>query len=1655
MCMKKSKFIASFFAFTVAFFICLVIGASNINAGDCKSSVSSLNSVKCAYTNKIEGLSYVSEANRNLYKTQAASAVSLNKESVVAEGYPAGTAGSLSSSGSPYNTDNGYKAWDSNYPNIKYYYGVHDKKKKMLGGGATNIIRGTNAIIFPAVEGKTAYNKAQYYRVCEKKRMWGLFGCKTWSSYKLGKEAYHDPTGKKKDGKAWFDDLSDVTMVLPSFQINLSRSDYNSSTKTYNIAGFDRRFDLVSSLYYIGKDKYVYNANGGIQRVIGGRGTSLDDNAVLHNYYKSQAVFNTLVMEYQTKIYYYYLVGSCSNGLCKVQKAVANAKVYVEYATSSSSGYFAALNGWHEDEGGAATGVSLIPIHYDVSMILDPSNWTSGSCSSSDQCTEMFIRESVKNGSSIKTFGGNSVVVDTTQTGAIKVRAMGLDTDSSVNNVMTLDVTGEFYYENEVELVEGLTAYVTANGKTHNITSQLGKAYYGQPNEFSLNRTWGASSNEMLLEIYPGGFDVSDLKVYKVEKNHFNVLAKTVGSKCSVNIVNASSAKTICDGVSLNATKLSSQKSSTKDGKKVYTLRLKDSEASLLIAVMEMKASGEQLYVPLAYDPVSPKDVRYRDSLLDGKYVVATSVDDAKTKPCIYIENVASMGDSCEIILYNGNTKTDVDPNYIQFKYTDWIGLSGESSKYQLIVDDKDPDLIQGEITYESKTESLDGSVGDYSVDLNIPTFTLEFLNFDQTLYTINGVFSDIENHEDFKDTLANLGMYEVLLTNPRARGVVKIKATDPGVYGDDSSGIDGLFYKMWNVGEESLAEWSYHDGDTYEITGLTGDTYVAVMAVDNAKRFYNPTGGTGVFIRVYKISMYSIPYVNEVIATEQGLAFVVRDDLNVYSDPGITTTITKMAAVNKEAGTTQYDLAIAGGAHEQEYFNDVLVLNYPTYEGGTPILLSKPFAEGSYKELTRASISYDEESSSMQYLNTFTGTYFDYQKMILSNNIQNMLNNSLTIDIEASTFDNMMLINGLLLNGNAQLYIEYTVSYTTPGTAPVIVYQLVSMPNSMMDETQAKAFSFYNENTDHEISSVNDVLAITGNDYNSRKDGDNFILNYKYYTYYSQEPIEGTLSTSADGLYYVIAGDHGELYTLYKSFYSCTENDGVVTCTVNEGQYNIYYKVCYETEGSFGATVSCHGDRYLYKEETGVILGKINENVVYHVYTAIMTGVVWDVASNQLVAKYNNDESGNYRVVTPNENIINSNRVIDGEYEIDYCRFLYATAIPEITVEYETMNEYNPDAINKLKDPGWVVGSKNYIIKVTLNYEVDKFKKDPDTWMKLTADDIMWFGYYEATGRSVCGNVDRMDCDISMTSFGLYDANPRSTEYTPRVYYLQYPTTEDINEFNPAYSIDVFDLVIKLKGNNGLTNEGMDLVVDDVVREENKDFLTIYYDQDGPKITITSSPDKDPSYYAVSINAKDVSSNVAKVSFYYGKIVEGNELDPEVFLLYEETVNKKEFSGYSAKLTQKGWYTVVAEDEFGQKTYYSFEVVKLEDGVMFSPTLDDTDQIQDSGEDETKVVVTIIATVVTLFVVALVLAILIVALVIYIKYRRVIKTGKKVVRTAKPIAKYTKNVPGWVGAASKVVDAIPDELVEETPQEKAEDQPPQEGHDDNNEEGE
>jgi hypothetical protein len=115
----------------------------------------------------------------------------------------------------------------------------------------------------------------------------------------------------------------------------------------------------------------------------------------------------------------------------------------------------------------------------------------------------------------------------------------------------------------------------------------------------------------------------------------------------------------------------------------------------------------------------------------------------------------------------------------------------------------------------------------------------------------------------------------------------------------------------------------------------------------------------------------------------------------------------------------------------------------------------------------------------------------------------------------------------------------------------------------------------------------------------------------------------------------------------------------------------------------------------------------------------------------------------------------------------------------------------------------------------------------------------------------------------------------------------------------------------------------------------------------------------------------------------------------------------------------------------------------------MFSPTLDDTDQIQENDGDGTKVVVTILATVVTLFVALLVIAIVVFVGIIYIKYGKAIKAGQKVVKKAKPIAKYTKNAGGWVGAASKVVDAIPDEAVEDTPKEKPQDEPQDGGQED------
>ena len=76
----------------------------------------------------------------------------------------------------------------------------------------------------------------------------------------------------------------------------------------------------------------------------------------------------------------------------------------------------------------------------------------------------------------------------------------------------------------------------------------------------------------------------------------------------------------------------------------------------------------------------------------------------------------------------------------------------------------------------------------------------------------------------------------------------------------------------------------------------------------------------------------------------------------------------------------------------------------------------------------------------------------------------------------------------------------------------------------------------------------------------------------------------------------------------------------------------------------------------------------------------------------------------------------------------------------------------------------------KNFIIKVTIKYESDKYRK-PAYWTRLDKNSIYWFPYYYATGRSVCGNVDRIECgyDKAFTTFGLEEAlSNASTTYEP-----------------------------------------------------------------------------------------------------------------------------------------------------------------------------------------------------------------------------------------------------------------------------------------------
>ena len=516
------------------------------------------------------------------------------------------------------------------------------------------------------------------------------------------------------------------------------------------------------------------------------------------------------------------------------------------------------------------------------------------------------------------------------------------------------------------------------------------------------------------------------------------------------------------------------------------------------------------------------------------------------------------------------------------------------------------------------------------------------------------------------------------------------------------------------------------------------------------------------------------------------------------------------------------------------------------------------------------------------------------------------------------------------------------------------------------------------------------------------------------------------------------------------------------------DGQYNVHYKICYETEGSIGMAFVC-GDTKLYSREEGVVLGEVNGDVLYHVYTGIVTGLEYDYSSKRLVLKYNNDEDDSiYNIFSYNENIAYENSVIDGFYEIDFGKFLLDTAVPQITVEYTTIAEYQEGQINKLKDVNYASeygeGYKNYIIKVTLFNESDKYRH-PDDWLRLDASNFTWFAYYSSTGKSVCGSEDRATCDKSLPGelFGVIASKSQPTDtYAPLVYYVQFPLSETLTRQDPSYSVDVVDLMINIKGNNGSVNDGMTLVVDDVKRKENVDFLTIYYDQDGPAITITSSPDKFKDYYSISIFATDVSSNVAKVSFYYGIYEDESSVDgSNVFLLYSQDVNAKTFQGYSAQLTQKGWYTVVAEDEIGLQTVYHFEVVQLNGGVMYSPTLDDTDQAQDDDEDAIIVAAALMSSIVPMLIIIFVIILAIIGFMIWWKLRKVRKvaamagkitnseTGKKIINRMPP-SKYKKGAQIVQKATSRMPEVqAQNQQQEEVPQEEptlTETPPPSDG---------
>ena len=1460
--------------------------------------------------------------------------------------------------------------------NYLYAYG-YNYEKVYPYNQYTNmtIIRGANSIIFQDKYNVDAYNKGYAYTYCESR----FIVCWSRSDYQQKKvynrsnsKGYYNPV----TGKLTYKDLSSVQMILPGFEV---RQEWPFA-ETINGTTYYNLNHGLNDGPYANNNELMRGVNGWDGEWWYSRG--------------NQAFFSHLVMKYTAVVSFYYKDESAStSSVVVLKKATVPVAVYVTYEATAGkyNKVMLALNGVNSDSkhdmdsSGISSNISLVPVQYDMSMLMDPAYWNASGFRDTGETVSVIAGK--VSSYQTKKFANKTIYLNTAgiNEDGIDIVAMGVY-QNDVMNTMTLFTSGKIYYSyDEVDFIDFSFTYQygseAAVDLTPYLTSYLSNAGVCEKCGIPVNSV-PVKASTLTVNVDADG-DYVELKVYST--TDASQIKSYPGSEFFL------SAPYVSQG--------------TGQTKASYTTSMSTSR----LIIFQVLYYGASYYIAFTFDNMAPSLTSFADSNRNGKYIVVEEEADLKNLNFIANDDISSTVSQVS----NKCVLTNTGSGY---KYTLVISdEAGNESTYNfdVIIDGNAPTSIEGTAVLPNGNVPLSphgGTYGEFEVDSTIPIGTsgnapLDFIDscLDVKLNSIASLYN-----------LSSLEPYNAVMVDDSDTFSLDVLIKDYGVFGYTSAGMKGIYVKAWIDDDEADSVWQFMSNgvyntieSTYNIQLSSGTNYIAIISLDYINHLYKQNGSGSNYkfdVKIYAITVYGTPYISEIIATEDGFGAIVRDDLSMFKAPGVTTMITEYVIVDATESDKSFESYSTSTLAVKTILNNA---------SASSMVLARPVNSLLDKKVAKNK----NYSNLVEYLDAFENDvgWISYSSLTLSSNLSIALR---TKDLNVTNFDNQMLIRGLLLNGQAYIYARVVIS-TSP--SPIEMFQRVMFATSYA-KSNSPTLELTNSYTEENTGNLGNIFSVSGDDAVSYWQGTDMMIKYNL-NMYKQSDVGARTGDDSIDIY-------------------------------NPDNFIIYYKSCYQSEGTFGAATVCSGDVIRYYQNADINLGKVNPNYLYKVYVGVVVALEYNVQTGAITEKYNTDSGFNVvtfassKFMVDNDVSLNQTQLVQTFYETYYGMFLYDTSIPEVYVEYTTIYEYNPDGVNKLKDVNYAAElgeMKNFIIKVTIKYESDKYRK-PAYWTRLDKNSIYWFPYYYATGRSVCGNVDRIECgyDKAFTTFGLEEAlSNASTTYDPEVglvYYLQYPTSDDIARIGAAYSVDVFDLIVKLETTNGRMNEGMDLIVDNITREQNKDFLTIYYDQDGPKILITSSPDKDSTYYAVSISAEDVSSNVAKVSFYYGKYNVENP-DPEAFLLYEQDVNAKSFTGYSAKLTQKGWYTVVAEDEFGQITTYSFEVVQVGNGVMYSPTLDDTDQIEDDNDEATKVVVTLIATITTLMVVALIIALIIGIFIIYMKYGKMLRVGKKFIKKVKPIAKYTKNAGGAVGAVSQVVDAIPEEAVEEQPIEETPDE--------------